>query len=160
MNFSKCTPNSPSTLTSTLVYIEVWMKYKCTMQFLNFGFKKIASVSYYPSQSLQLGTKPLEKIHKTRIFNLNVGKQRVKTVSHTPLPRTMLLLGGMFRSTLNGGGGGLEFYTNNQFARSSSISNNFLNTFVPDCCCFLYQIWCVLLDLFISTLEKLNHFRD
>ena len=34
----------------------------------------------------QSGTKPLEKIHKTHIFNLNVGKQRVKTVSHTPPP--------------------------------------------------------------------------
>ena len=34
----------------------------------------------------QSGTKPLEKIHKTHIFNLNVGKQQVKTVSHTPPP--------------------------------------------------------------------------
>ena len=62
-----------------------------------------------------------------------VGKQRVKTFSHTPLPHTMFLLAGTFRSTLNGGGGGLEFYTNNQFARSSPVFNNFLNTFVPDC---------------------------
>ena len=30
---------------------------------------------------LQSGTKPLEKIHKTCIFNLNDGKQRVKTVT-------------------------------------------------------------------------------
>ena len=50
-----------------------------------------------------------------------------------PLPHTMLLLAGTFRSTLNGGGGGLEFYTNNRFARSSPVFNNFLNTFVPDC---------------------------
>ena len=78
------------------------------------------------------GTKPLDIIHKTRIFNLNVGKQRVKTVSHTPLPHTMLLLAGTFRSTLNGGGGGLEFYMNNQFGRGSPVFNNFLNTFVPD----------------------------
>ena len=55
-----------------------------------------------------MGTKPLEKIHKTRIFNLNDGKQRVKTISHTPLPNTMLLLAESFRSTLDGGGGGLE----------------------------------------------------
>ena len=50
-----------------------------------------------------------------------------------PLPHTMLLLAGTFRSTLNGGGGGLEFYTNNRFARSSPVFNTFLNTFVPDC---------------------------
>ena len=50
-----------------------------------------------------------------------------------PLPHTMLLMDGTFRSTLNGGGGGLEFYTNNRFARSSPVFNNFLNTFVPDC---------------------------
>ena len=59
--------------------------------------------------------------------------------SATPLlPHTMLLLAGTFRSTLNGGGGGLEFYTNNRFARSSPVFNTFLNTFVPDCrvvCC-------------------------
>ena len=79
---------------------------------------------------LQSGTKPLEKIHKTRTSNLNDGKQRIKTMSHTPLPHTMLLLAGTFRSTLNGGGGGLEFYTNNRFARSSPVFNNFLNTFV------------------------------
>ena len=54
--------------------------------------------------------------------------------SATPLlPHTMLLLDGTFCSTLNGGGGGLEFYTNNRFGRSSSVFNNFLNTFVPDC---------------------------
>ena len=45
----------------------------------------------------------------------------------------MLLFAGTFRSTLNGGGGGLEFYMNNRFARSSPVFNNFLNTFVPDC---------------------------
>ena len=45
----------------------------------------------------------------------------------------MLLLAGTFRSTLNGGGGGLEFYTNNRFAKSSPVFNNCLNTFVPDC---------------------------
>ena len=49
------------------------------------------SVRYIPSHKfgkayLRSGTKPLEKIHKTRIFNLNVGKQRVKTFSHTPPP--------------------------------------------------------------------------
>ena len=60
-------------------------------------------------------------------------KKRVETVSHTLQPHMMLLLAGTFRSALNGGGGGLEFYTNNQFARSSPVSNNFLNTFVPDC---------------------------
>ena len=31
------------------------------------------------------------------------------------------------------GEGGLEFYTNNRFAKSSPVFNNFLNTFVPDC---------------------------
>ena len=35
---------------------------------------------------LQSGTKPLEKIHKTRILNLNVGKERVKTTTTTPPP--------------------------------------------------------------------------
>ena len=50
-----------------------------------------------------------------------------------PLPHTMLLLAGTFCSTLIGGGGGLEFYTNNRFARSSPVFNNCLNTFVPDC---------------------------
>ena len=50
-----------------------------------------------------------------------------------PLPHTMLLLAGTFRSTLNGGGGGLEFYTNNRFARSSPVFNNVLNTSVPGC---------------------------
>ena len=50
-----------------------------------------------------------------------------------PLPHTMMLLAGTFCSTLSGGGGGLEFYTNNWFARSSPVCNNFLNTVVPDC---------------------------
>ena len=59
------------------------------------------------AEKLQSWTKPLEKIHKTRIFNLNVGKQLVKTFSHTPLPHTMLLLDGTFCSTLNGGRRGL-----------------------------------------------------
>ena len=41
-------------------------------------------------------------------------------LSATPLlPHTMLLLDGTFCSTLNGGGGGFKFYTNNQFARST-----------------------------------------
>ena len=71
-------------------------------------------MKFQKGQELQSGTKPLEKIHKTRIFNLNVGKQRVKTVSHTLLPHTMLLLAENFRSTLNGGGRGLEFYMNNR----------------------------------------------
>ena len=47
--------------------------------------------------------------------------------SATPLPHTMLLLDGTFCSTLNGGGG-LEFYTSNRFARSSPVfkcSQNF-----------------------------------
>ena len=96
-------------------------------------FSPCFSSYYEKSTHRQSGTKPLEKIHKTRIFNLNVGNQRVKTFSHTPLPHTMLLLAGTFRSTLNGGGGSLEFYTNNRFARSSTVFNNFLNTFVPDC---------------------------
>ena len=72
------------------------------------------------------GRKPLEKLYKTHIFNLYVSKQWVKTISHTP--HTMLLLDGTFCSTLNGGEGGLEFYTNNQFARSSPVfkcSQNF-----------------------------------
>ena len=99
---------------------------------------------------LQLGTKPLEKIHKTRIFNLKVGKQRVKTVSHTPLPHTMLLLDGTFRSTLNGGGGGLQFYTNNRFARNSPVFINFLNTFVPDCKCVTEDIFDIYYSVIIN----------
>ena len=52
--------------------------------------------------------------------------------SATPSPpHTMLLVAGTLSSTLNGEGGGLEFYTNNRFARSSPVFNNFLNTFVP-----------------------------
>ena len=97
------------------------------------------SGNYLPTEQeewsrVQSGTKPLEKIHKRiHVFNWNVGKQRFKTFSHTPLPHTMLLLDGTFCSTLNGGGGGLEFYTNNQFARSNPVFNNCLNTFVQDC---------------------------
>ena len=63
---------------------------------------------------------------------MSVNNESKPSATH-PLPHTMLLLAGTFRSTLNGGGGGLEFYTNNQFARSSPVLNNFLNTFVPDC---------------------------
>ena len=45
------------------------------------------SVQYhYKVRDLQSGTKPLEKLYKTHtgIFNLNVGKQCVKTVRHPP----------------------------------------------------------------------------
>ena len=31
--------------------------------------------------------------------------------------------------------GGLEFYTDNRFARRSPVFDNFLNTSVPDCSC-------------------------
>ena len=78
--------------------------------------------------NLQSGRKPLEKLYKKHIFNLYVGKQWVKTISHTPFPHTMLLMAGTFHSTLNGGGGGLEFYMNNRFARSNPVFNNVLNT--------------------------------
>ena len=87
-------------------------------------------------QNLQSGTKPLEKLCKTRIFNLYVRKQRAETVGPPPpppLPHTMLLMAGTFNSTLNGGGGALKVFTNNRFARSSPVFNNVLNTFVPDC---------------------------
>ena len=63
---------------------------------------------------------------------MSVNNESKPSATH-PLPHTMLLLAGTFRSTLNGGGGGLEFYRNNRFARSSSVFNNFLNTFVLDC---------------------------
>ena len=60
-------------------------------------------------------------------------KNESKPSATPPLPHTMLLLDGTFCSTLNGGGGGLEFYTNNQFARSNPVFNNCLNTFVQEC---------------------------
>ena len=63
---------------------------------------------------------------------MSVNNESKPSSTHA-LPHTMLLMAGTFRSTLNGGGGGLEFYTNNRFARSSSVFNNCLNTFVPDC---------------------------
>ena len=87
------------------------------------------SSQYY----LQSRTKPLETIHKTRIFNLNVGKQRVKTFSHTPPPPYNVALGWNFLFNIEWGRGGLEFYTNHQFARSNPVFNNCLNTFVQDC---------------------------
>ena len=66
-----------------------------------------------------------------------------------PLPHTMLLLAGTFRSTLNGGGGGLKFYTNNRFARSSPVFTNFLSTFVPDCC-YSVSVYSNILKLAVS----------
>ena len=65
-----------------------------------------------------------------------------KPSARPPLPHTMLLMAGSFRSTLNGGGGVLEFYTNNRFARSSPVSNNVLNTFVPDCSLAVEKLNC------------------
>ena len=65
-------------------------------------------------------------------MSVNNDSKPSATHPHTPpAPHTMLLMAGTSRSTLNGGG--LEFYTNNRFARSSPVFNNFLNTFVPDC---------------------------
>ena len=55
-------------------------------------------------------------------------KKRVKTL----LPPPYNVAHG-WKFSFNGGGGGLEFYTNNRFARSSPVFNNFLITFVPDC---------------------------
>ena len=56
---------------------------------------------------LQSGTKLLEKINKTRIFNLNVGKQRVKTFSHTPPPPYNVALGWNFLFNIEWGRRGL-----------------------------------------------------
>ena len=70
-----------------------------------------------------------------------------------PLPHTMLLLDGTFCSTLNGGGGGLEFYTNNQFARSNLVFNNCLNTFVQDCSFSLKYVSCLVCVL-VKRLRK------
>ena len=84
---------------------------------------------------------------------INVSKQWVKTINHTPLPHTMLLMAGTFHSTLNEGGGGLEFYTNNRFVRNSPVFNNFLNSFVPDC--ILFPLF-LLLSFFscLSTIRR------
>ena len=59
--------------------------------------------TYNPGQNL-------ETIHKTHIFNLNVGKQRVKTFSLTPPPPYKLLLDSAifsvaFNIVWRGGGG-------------------------------------------------------
>ena len=64
----------------------------------------------------QSGTKPLEKLYKTCIiFNLNVGKQRVKTY------------------TLNGGGGAWNFTKKKKDLQKVVLFfNNVLKTFVPD----------------------------
>ena len=52
-----------------------------------------------------------------------------------PLPHTMLLLDGTFCSTLNGGGGGLEFYTNHQVILFSTIVSTLLSKIVASQSC-------------------------
>ena len=81
------------------------------------------------------GQNLLRKFIKHVYSTLTSANNESKPSATTPLPHTMLLLAGTFHSTLNGGGGGLEVYTNNRFARNSPVFNNFLNTFVPDCRC-------------------------
>ena len=86
-----------------------------------------------------MGTKPLEKIHKTCIFNLNVSVNNKSKPSATP-PYNVAL-GWNLLFNIEWGGGALEFYMNNQFTRSSSVFNNFLNTFVPDCSSEVKPSW-------------------
>ena len=69
-----------------------------------------------------------------------------------PIPHTMLLLDGTFCSTLNGGGGALEFYTNNRFARTSPVFNNFLHTFVPN--------FSLVLKVALVASQVILHFRN
>ena len=56
-----------------------------------------------------------------------------KPSDHPPPSPIHYNVANIFHSTLNGGGGGSEFYTNNRFMRSSPVFNNVLNTLVPDC---------------------------
>ena len=116
-----------------VIIIKTWRQYIYFIFLILFFYTEIYYVKIWNENlqnKLQSRTKPLETIHKTRIFNLNVCKQWVKTFSHTPPPPYNVALGWNVLFNIEWGRRGLGILHE---PSSNPVFNNCLNTFVQDC---------------------------